>query len=210
MPLASPAALDALELRTRILLGDHPLHDVWQVDLPGTDRVCTISGLLARLRARRGRGLPWTVQALFGVRAAIGAVLDLDAPPGGKRGAHPAHAATGSVPDTLRASSEVPPGTPEGPFVTLYRDPVEAVFAAVNATVDARLLVAIAPLPDGTRLTWATYVRPVGRITGLYMGLIDPFRRTVVYPGLERWLVEVWGEATERDAADRTDSNRTG
>ena len=30
----------------------------------------------------------------------------------------------------------------------------------------------------------AVYVRPKGRLGGLYMRLIDPFRRAVVYPGL--------------------------
>jgi hypothetical protein len=198
MPRVPSTILDAIELHGRPLLAEHPVHDVWQVDLPTAARSCTIPALLARVRDRRGRGMPWTVRALFGLRAVVGTVLGLDAPTARRGGAVPANAIEASVPEALRRRSAVAPGTPEGPFVTLFRDDHEAVYAAINATVDARLLVAIAPLPEGARLTWATFVRPVGRITPVYMGLIDPFRRILVYPALERWLVEAWSDATSR------------
>ena len=79
-------------------------------------------------------------------------------------------------------------GTLDGPFTLLYATNDEAVYHIVNSTVDAMLLLALEPNQSGQRLLWATYLKPVGTITRLYMALIDPFRRFVVYPGLESWL----------------------
>ena len=89
------------------------------------------------------------------------------------------------------------PGTPEGPFQTLYALPDEAAYQALNATVHAILIVAVVRSVSGSRFFWATYVKPVGRITALYMRVIDPFRRWVVYPGLESWLKRSWSERLE-------------
>lgn len=190
MPLAPAEALSP-DLRSRVLVDGFPLHDVWQTVLPGSGRACTIPALLDVVASRGTRGLPWIVRILFGVRAVAGRILRLDVAP-----SKAADAAVRAVPAPLAAASRISPGTPEGPFVTLYRDDLEAVYAAVNATVDARLLVAIEPTEDGYRLTWATWVRPVGRITRAYMALIDPFRRHLVYPGLERWLQDAWASGT--------------
>jgi hypothetical protein len=38
----------------------------------------------------------------------------------------------------------------------------------------------------------AVYVKPVSRFTPLYMALIDPFRRLVVYPALGRHAQRRW------------------
>jgi hypothetical protein len=38
-------------------------------------------------------------------------------------------------------------------------------------------------------------VKPVGRITAIYMGVIDPFRRLIVYPGITRQLQAAWSQA---------------
>ncbi len=94
----------------------------------------------------------------------------------------------GNVPPTVAAASQVPPGTAQGPFTTLYALPREAAYEALNRTVHAILVVVIVPASDRQRLLWATHVKPIGRITTAYMNLIDPFRRTLVYPGLESWL----------------------
>jgi hypothetical protein len=99
-----------------------------------------------------------------------------------------------AVPARLANASLVPPGTPEGPFQTLYVLPTEAAYQVLNATVHAILILAVVKSVKGHRFFWATYVKPVGRITSFYMRIIDPFRRVVVYPGLESWLKRTWME----------------
>jgi hypothetical protein len=48
------------------------------------------------------------------------------------------------------------------------------------------------PRPGGYTLYLAIYVKPVSRLTPLYMALIDPFRRLIVYPALGRHVQQRW------------------
>jgi hypothetical protein len=94
--------------------------------------------------------------------------------------------------DEDRAGSEVPPGTREGPFRVLYVFRDEALSEIRNATVHAFLALALTPRPGGYVLYLAVYVKPVSRLTPLYMALIDPFRRFIVYPELGRRAQRGW------------------
>jgi hypothetical protein len=137
------------------------------------------------------------VRALFAIRSGLGRLLRLDS----ATSPRPAAGLVEALPAELAEASLVAPGTPEGAFRTLYVLPAEAAYHARNATVDAVLVVALVPSASGHRFFWATYVKSVGRITACYMRLIDPFRRVVVYPGLEAWLKRAWAEAANREAA---------
>jgi hypothetical protein len=50
---------------------------------------------------------------------------------------------------------------------------------------------------SGYRLYWAVYVQPLGRITGLYMALIDPFRRFIIYPAVLRHIRSAWADGSK-------------
>lgn len=65
-------------------------------------------------------------------------------------------------------------------FVAAYREPEEQLFRIANRTVTAFLHVSLAD----RRPRLAVYVRPNGRRGRVYLRLIEPFRRFVVYPGL--------------------------
>ncbi len=58
-------------------------------------------------------------------------------------------------------------------------------------------VLALLERSSGYRLYWGIYVQPVGRITSWYIGLIDPFRRVLIYPALLRYIRAAWlrGEA---------------
>jgi hypothetical protein len=58
--------------------------------------------------------------------------------------------------------------------------------------VHAFLALTLTPSPGGYTLYLAIYVKPVGRLTRFYMGLIDPFRRLIVYPALGRRARQRW------------------
>jgi hypothetical protein len=68
----------------------------------------------------------------------------------------------------------------------------EALSEIHNATVHAFLALALTPSPGGYTLYFAVYVKPVSRFTMLYMALIDPFRRLVVYPAFIRHAQQRW------------------
>jgi hypothetical protein len=42
-------------------------------------------------------------------------------------------------------------------------------------------------------LVLGIYVKKVSGLTPLYMALIDPFRRFIVYPALVRHVEQMWG-----------------
>jgi hypothetical protein len=61
-----------------------------------------------------------------------------------------------------------------------------------NATVHAFLSNALLPTESGYRFYWAVYVKPVSWITPVYMSVIDPFRRLIVYPAMLERLRKEW------------------
>ncbi len=89
------------------------------------------------------------------------------------------------------SSTSQPPAT-SLPFRVLYVLGDEALSELRNATVHAFLALALTPSPGGYTLYLAIYVKPVTRFSTLYMALIDPFRRLVVYPTLGRQAQQRW------------------
>jgi hypothetical protein len=94
----------------------------------------------------------------------------------------------------LTRRSKVTPGSADGPFRLLYVLDREALSEIRNATVHAFLSLVLTEVPDGYRLYWAVYVKPVSRLTPLYMAVIEPFRRFIVYPAILRRLRTAWEE----------------
>ena len=89
----------------------------------------------------------------------------------------------------------VVPGTMEGAFRVLYRFEDESLSEIRNGTVHAFLCFAFQAHEAGYRVYWAIYVKPVSRLTPIYMAAIDPFRRMVIYPAIIRRLERAWREA---------------
>ncbi len=181
----------ALPLRAHALLEDVPLHDVWRVELPGGGSGRTIADVRALLAEGSDTRVNPAVRALFALRWRLGRAFGWDAP----RSDAPSDRGTSHLErlsEEDRRRSSVEPGTSEGIFTTLYVHEREAVGEIRNATVHAFSVYALQPHAAGYRLYWAIHVAPVGRITSLYMALIDPFRRHLVYPAILKHLHEAW------------------
>ena len=52
---------------------------------------------------------------------------------------------------------------------------------------------------NGYRFYFGVYVRSVSRFTPIYMALIDPFRKLVVYPSLLRTILAKWNKTFGAD-----------
>jgi hypothetical protein len=83
-------------------------------------------------------------------------------------------------------------GTPEGLFRVVYRFENEQLLEIQNRTVHAAALSALAERADSYRFYFAVYVRQNTWITPLYMGLIDPFRKWIIYPALLKKIRAAW------------------
>jgi len=182
-----PADFQRLNLRCHALLSDVPLHDVWAIPLNGGGPGRSIQDARAILFGDRRR-LNFAVRGIFRLRSALGRAFGWDDeshdPPSGSY--------VNRLAEADRLQSQVAPGTREGPFRVLYVLGEEALNELRNATVHAFLALALTPSPGGYTLYLAIYVKPVSRLTTLYMALIDPFRRLVVYPALGRHAQQRW------------------
>ena len=89
--------------------------------------------------------------------------------------------------------SRVKPGTPlMGSFHALYEFEKEAVDEIINTTVHVFSLMAMEKTADGYVVYWAIYVKNTSRLTPVYMKLIEPFRKLLVYPAIIKKLEQVW------------------
>jgi hypothetical protein len=185
-------------LRVHTLLHDVPLEDAWAVPLSGGGDGRTVRDV----RDAMVSGLetaPAVVRGLFRLRARIGARFGWDHP----RPAWDAESYASRLSPADRAQSLVAPGTPDGNFRLLYRFADEQLGELRNSTVHAFLSLSIRQTPGGYVAYLGVFVRPVHRFTRLYMGIIAPFRRLVVYPALIRNMQSAWAERYGRESVSR-------
>jgi hypothetical protein len=182
-----PADFQRLNLRCHAFLSDVLLHDVWAIPLIGGGPGRGIQDARAILFGDR-RPQSFAVRGLFALRWALGRAFGWD----DERHDPPSGSYLNRLAEADRSQSQVAPGTREGPFRVLYVLGEEALSELRNATVHAFLALALTPSPTGYTLYLAIYVKPVSRLTALYMALIDPFRRLVVYPALGRRAQQRW------------------
>ncbi len=181
-------AFRALDLRVHAFLRDVPLHDAWRVELGPREGDPDVRTVREILETKVFSSINPIARALFGLRALLGRLFRWDD--------EPADLSSRSVESRLtdedRQRSLEPPGTAHGPFRVVYVFPDEALSEVVNKTVHAFLCTALVPTASGYSFYWATYVRPVGPLTRVYMAMIDPFRRWIVYPSILRRLERAW------------------
>jgi hypothetical protein len=195
MPQISPTEFYALPLRVHTFLADVPLHDVWAVDLPAHREGVNLCEFLRRANEKRSDAsettinkFPLAARALFGFRFFLGRIFRLEA--------EPKDAVAASFESRLtaedRARSIVESGTPEGMFRVVYRFENEQLVEIQNRTVHAAALSALAEKADSYRFYFAVYVRRGKWFTRLYMSLIDPFRKWIIYPALLKKIRANW------------------
>jgi len=189
MPRISREEFEHLPLRVHDFLIGVPLHDVWVVDLPRVRAGITLDEFL-----RGGGALPLTpspvVRALLGIRFFVGRLLGWDREP--DETVRETFAARLTAAD--RTKSLAPPGAREGVFRLVYRFENEQLLELTNRTAHAAALSALVEATNAYRFYFGVYVRRVGRLTPVYMALIDPFRRLIVYPSLLLSIRKTWNQ----------------
>jgi hypothetical protein len=191
VPQISAAEYRAVPLRVHTLLADVSLHDVWVVDLPRVREGVTVDRVQRLLSHRLIGRLPAPARALFRLRFFLGRILRLEDQP---KGAGAESFARGLTAED-RARSSLAPGTPDGLFRVVYRFENEVLREVHNRTVHAALLTALAETEAGYRFYLAVYVCKAGWITRVYMALIDPFRRRIIYPAMLQNIRAIWADS---------------
>ena len=189
MPQISAAEFSALPLRVHTFLAGVPLHDVWAVELPRPRKRVTLAEFNPLSSQDRVIGrLPAPARALFGLRFFLGRIFRLEDEP---KGAGATSFAARLTPED-RAQSSVTAGTPEGPFRVVYRFENELLLELHNRTAHAAVVNALAETAHGYRFYFGVYVAKAGWATPIYMALIDPFRRWIVYPAMLKNIRASW------------------
>jgi uncharacterized protein DUF2867 len=176
-----------LPLRVHDFLAGVPLHDVWAIDLPRTRPGITLDEFL-RASAERPFTPSPVVLALVNTRLFLGRMLGWDREP------------DAPMQDTFArrlttadlSKSLAPPGTRQGLFRIVFRFENEQLLELINRTAHAGALSALVETDRAYRFYFAVYVRRVGPFTPVYMALIDPFRKLIVYPSLLRSVRATW------------------
>lgn len=190
MPQISVDEFERLPLRVHTFLAGVPLHDVWAIDLPRTRGGITLADILRATNGQMFATPPPVVRALLNFRFFIGRLFRLDEAPAAATDKPPMFADRLTAAD--RERSLVPAGERDGIFRIVYRFENEQLVELVNRTAHAAAASALVETPTAYRFYFAVYVRSVGKLTPLYMGLIDPFRKLFVYPSLLRGVRATW------------------
>ena len=186
MPQISYQDFKQLPLRVHDFLADVPLHDVWAVDLPHLRPGITLDEFLRASGTHHCKLSPGA-RALISIRLFAGRLLGWDGQPATHCEAFAKRLTNGD-----HSRSLVPAGTPDGLFRIVYRFENEQLVELINSTAHAAALSALVETSTGYRFYFGVYVRNVSRLTPIYMTLIEPFRKFIVYPSLLRTVAATW------------------
>ena len=189
MPQISTQEFEKLPLRVHDFLAGVPLHDAWAVDLPLARSGITLDEFLRAAGACLLTPSP-VVRALLNIRLFVGRLLGWDREPAPTAW----ETFTTRLTTADRSRSLVSAGTREGLFRIVYRFENEQLLEIINRTAHAAALSALVETANAYRFYFGVYVRSVSRFTPVYMALIDPFRKLVVYPSLLRTVRATWNQ----------------
>lgn len=200
--ISAQEEFERLPLRVHTFLAGVPLHDVWSVDLPRWRAGITLDEFLrtpsnskldacgcSESSSLFTRSL--LVRILLDIRFFVGRFFGWDLEPP----ATTCKTFAVRLTDTDSSRSLVAAGTRDGLFRVVYRFENEQLLELINRTVHAAALTTLVETPTAYRFYLSVYVRSVSRFTPLYMTLIDPFRKLMVYPSLLRGVRARWNQA---------------
>ncbi len=194
MPQISTEEFERLPLRVHDFLAGVPLHDVWAIDLPRTRSGITLDEFSRTTNACLPPCSP-VVRALVNIRLFVGRLFGWDREPS----ATAWETFTTRLTTADRSKSLAPAGTRDGLFRVVYRFENEQLLELINRTAHAAALSALVETANAYRFYFGVYVRNIGRFTPVYMALIDPFRKLIVYPSLLRSIRASWNQAFGTD-----------
>jgi hypothetical protein len=190
MPQISAQEFERLPLRVHGFLAGVPLHDVWVVDLPRTRSGITLDQFFPTESSCLLTCSP-VVRALLSIRFFVGRLFGWDSEPAASEW----ETFTTRLTVADRSKSVLPAGTRDGLFRVVYRFENEQLLELINRTAHAAALSALVETAHDYRFYFGVYVRNVTRFTPIYMALIGPFRKLIVYPLLLRSIRANWNKA---------------
>jgi len=178
--------------RAHTFLAGVPLRTLERIDLRGGREGMTIGEFteITGFGGEKEMKFGPVTQALFWLRGLIGRIFGWDDVP--DLTASISYISKLSVED--RARSLVSPGKASGISRILYQFDDEMLGEIINRTVHCFWLMAIDRTSTGYTLWMAVYVRRLNAFTPVYMALISPVLKWIIYPALRRTIEERWNQ----------------
>jgi hypothetical protein len=191
-----------LPLKAHSLLAGVPMHSLDYLELEDGRERMTIAdiyravGLSDLDKVELGFG----TKALFWLRTMIGIVMRWDEVPELMQ----EHSYLPRLSDEERAKSLIPPGEVRGISQVLYCYENEMVLEIINQTVHCFWVLASERTADGYNLYNAVYVKNLNWRTPIYMTLISPVLKSIIYPAIEKSMRRNWEQnlLTEKEKQD--------
>jgi uncharacterized protein DUF2867 len=180
-------------LRVHSFLAGIPLRTLEQAELPGGREGMTIQeisdmvGFSGEVEMKVGQ----VTEALFRLRTLIGRILRWDEP---KRLIESASFIP-RLSDDDRARSLIVPGKRAGISRILYQFENEMLGEIINRTVHCFWLMATERTANGYALWFAVYVKKLNWFTPIYMALISPLLKWIIYPAMLKGVRRRWDES---------------
>lgn len=178
--------------RAHTFLTDVPLHDLWAIMLHTRGPKRNIQDVQRVFAAIRAQKIDPMVSLLFRVRSRLGRLFRWDL----------GHDETTALSYLHRLSDDDRKRTLQTPdrvdeaagFRLLYAFENEALLEVINNTAHTFVLIAMEPVAEGYIMYLAIYVKKRSWLTALYMALIDPIRRYIIYPAMIHDFEQAWAD----------------
>ncbi len=179
-----------LPLKAHNFLDGIPLHSLDYAELKGGREEMTIAEIYdaAGLSDLGKVELGTVTKTLFDLRGMIGKIMHWDKVPQLVREVSYLPRLTAEE----RAKSLVPPGEVRGISQVLYCFENEMVLEIVNKTVHCFWVIASEPTADRYNFYNAVYVKNLNWRTPIYMSLISPVLKQLIYPAIEKSVEQKW------------------
>ena len=177
-------------LRAHSFLNGIPLHSLDRVDLPGGRAGMTlqeISGVVG-FNGEAEMNVGRITQSLFWLRGLIGRILHWDDAPKLVE----SRTYLDRLTDEDRARTLVAPGQAAGISRILYLFENEMLGEIINRTVHCFWLLASERTAHGYTLWLAVYVKKLNWFTPVYMAVISPMLKWIIYPAMLNGVIERW------------------
>lgn len=181
---------DHLPLRAHDFLAGVPLHSLDFIELRGGREQMMIADIYRAVGLEKIGEVEMSAatKALFDLRGAIGKIMRWDdvAELVEKNSYLP------RLTEEERTASLVPPGEIRGISRVLYCFENEMVLEIINRTVHCFWVLASEKTPAGYNLYNAVYVKNLNWRTPIYMTLVSPILKNVIYPAIDKSIRRNW------------------
>lgn len=179
-----------LPLKAHSFLAGVPIHSLDYLELKdGRERITIADIYRAVGLSDLGQiELGFGTKALFWLRTVIGKVMRWDEVPELVQ----ENSYLPRLSAEERAKSLIPPGEVRGISQVLYCYENEMVLEIINRTVHCFWVLASERMADGYNLYNAVYVKNLNWRTPIYMTLISPVLKSIIYPAIEKSMRQNW------------------